>query len=485
VVMPAASRNLRQILQQENIAGKEWEQIRRLGADIVRCLEHLHSRNILHGDLKPPNVVRDVHGKLKLIDLDASVRLGELLGLKHSSAYCPPEAIDVDADTGLPAVIQQSVLAHPSFDIWSLGVVLYEMCSGRLLFLSTNDNLDVDDLAALMAWPDALKADKLSQIPHIEARNLVSRLLTKDSTRRPSISAILSHPFISGKKAVRLVGEKPAYDVFLSYRVASDVDKIQILYDKLIATGLKVWWDKKCIEDGKRWEDEFCDGLVQSRVFVCLVSKDAVAGPFRRLTVNSPCDNVLLEHQLALELASMGLIDRIIPMFIGDVKASSGPDILFETFQWPCLDGLPDIAVRDVSDKVAAHLERQALGAPLSAKRTVQATVDMLKSYQALLLEGDTASAFDRAAASIESAVRASSQPSPRGATHGSSPRSSGGQTMRVQQLIQEVNDLTDQNQQLAGEIQRLHECNRRNIDDMEALRLRILELESKALLHS
>ena len=42
--------------------------------------------------------------------------------------------------------------------------------------------------------------------------------------------------------------------IFLSYRVTSDSNHVEILYQKLTEKGLKVWWDKKCLEFGKPWE---------------------------------------------------------------------------------------------------------------------------------------------------------------------------------------------------------------------------------------
>eukprot|EP01042_Synura_sphagnicola_P036640 gene36640-biopygen15342 len=193
-------------------------------------------------------------------------------------------------------------------DIWALGVVLYQMCSGRVLFISDSDNLNQRDLHILLHWSDQHKRDVLSEVKNKEARNLVSRLLSKDPGHRPSLAAVLAHPFISGKEAVRMVGDQPVYDVFLSYRVAADCEHAEQIYSMLVARGLAVWWDKKSLKAGVPWEEGFCNGLIQSRTFVCLMSEEALAHPncdrqsFTRLSVGSPCDNVLLEYQLALEL---------------------------------------------------------------------------------------------------------------------------------------------------------------------------------------
>ena len=75
----------------------------------------------------------------QLIDLDASCRIGvDYVCAKYSSAYIPPECIDSNSIYEPMHVSQNTVLAAVSFDIWSLGVILYQLCSTDAipLFLS-------------------------------------------------------------------------------------------------------------------------------------------------------------------------------------------------------------------------------------------------------------------------------------------------------------------------------------------------------------
>ena len=44
-----------------------------------------------------------------------------------------------------------------------------------------------------------------------------------------------------------------AYDVFISYRVASDAHHAEQVFELLTKRGVKVWWDKKCLKDGVNW----------------------------------------------------------------------------------------------------------------------------------------------------------------------------------------------------------------------------------------
>eukprot|EP01037_Dinobryon_pediforme_P034773 gene34773-40845_t len=140
-------------------------------------------------------------------------------------------------------------------------------------------------------------------------------MLMKNPLKRPHMSQVLDHPFLSGKKATRMLGESAQFDVFLSYRKQSDESHASLLYNRLTAAGLSVWWDKKSLIPG----EGFCDGLVKSLIFLPLLSREAINSSsvekqnFSLLSKSSNCDNVLLEHRLALELCERGVVVSIYP----------------------------------------------------------------------------------------------------------------------------------------------------------------------------
>ena len=79
-------------------------------------------------------------GTYMLIDLDAAAKIGkEKAGVKFSSAFSAPEL----AQYLFMPDIHEAPIAHPSLDIWALGVLLYEICSSQHLFPRnfTNDNV--------------------------------------------------------------------------------------------------------------------------------------------------------------------------------------------------------------------------------------------------------------------------------------------------------------------------------------------------------
>jgi serine/threonine protein kinase len=131
--------------------------------------------------------------------------------------------------------------ASPSYDMWSVGVIFFELCTREPLFLcDEEDNIDDDALVSLAQWSNEVKSKKLSKVFDPHARHLLSQLLQKDPSRRPSARRVLAHPFLTGKITQRLHGETAEYDAFISYRVASDFDHAARLYHLLTARGLKV-----------------------------------------------------------------------------------------------------------------------------------------------------------------------------------------------------------------------------------------------------
>ena len=125
---------------------------------------------------------------------------------------------------------------------------------GEPLFLANSaDDIDNQQLM-LIGTHDADWMDgKLEKIEDSVARNLVSQMLNFDPSRRPSMEQLLMHPFFTGRSVARMLGESAEFDVFISYRVASDASHASLLYEQLTSRGLKVWWDKKCLLAGENW----------------------------------------------------------------------------------------------------------------------------------------------------------------------------------------------------------------------------------------
>jgi serine/threonine protein kinase len=349
--------------------------------------------------------------QMKLIDLDASVSFTsgtEFSGVKFSSGYLCPELIyctstvvcvktkSVEyADKNGPHLFDL-VKASKAHDLWSLGVVIYNIATNAPLFLCDGDgNIDDTDLRLLAEWRDSVKLEKLLKVKNIMARNLISLLLSKDPNKRPSVQHVMVHPFLTGKRVSKAVGEVAQFDVFLSYRIDSDLRHVELLYKMLTEAGVTVWWDKICLKSGESGDVGFCVGLMRSKVFMPIISQKAI-GRFSDLTRDSPCDNLLLEFILALEFKERGCIDKIFPIFIGE-KNEFTDEYCKYSFTGVNPDhpqNLPNLSVDCVEAKLMVRIDDIGLGLPFTEAIAVDNTVAAILKYQGNFVEGELVESF-------------------------------------------------------------------------------------------
>ena len=202
IVMAAADKNLKNVIDSERIAGRDWNAVRNIGLQVAQALEHMHAAGLVHGDVKTLNIAR-VGGKYLLIDLDASQRLHMKLSacLKWSSAYIAPELICrlPDEQEGRskivvrqPGTVPDDLLVEVavSQDIWAFAAVLYQLGSGETLFQANDeDNIDQENLEKLMAWGQpgsSLKEEKLAKVAADPVfRSLLTQMLHHNPAKRP------------------------------------------------------------------------------------------------------------------------------------------------------------------------------------------------------------------------------------------------------------------------------------------------------------
>lgn len=156
------------------------DRVCRTGRQIAEALEHAHANGITHRDLKSSNVMIRRDGHVKVIDFgiaERAVRSVDLTetqpaiaqGLMGTLSYLAPELL-------------KGAQPDARSDLWSLGVVLFEMTTGRLPF----DGSGAPDLAA------AILRDAPPSLPRtvtpVLAR-VIERCLAKNPSDRPGGAA--------------------------------------------------------------------------------------------------------------------------------------------------------------------------------------------------------------------------------------------------------------------------------------------------------
>jgi len=146
---------------------------------IVKAIQYCHKKNVVHRDLKFENILLDENKNMKIIDFGFAVVVNTVCKLNlfcGTTVYMAPEIINKQNYWG------------PPVDIWSLGVILYTMLSGRFPFRGSNDT----ELYKSISRGTYINPMGIS----LSAQELIAKLLCTNPAKRPSCDEILNDPFM-------------------------------------------------------------------------------------------------------------------------------------------------------------------------------------------------------------------------------------------------------------------------------------------------
>jgi PREDICTED: similar to tousled-like kinase len=163
---------------------------------------------IIHYDLKPGNILFDADGHVKITDFGLSKELDPAgdskMALTSQGAgtywYLPPECFQTG--NGSPPLISQKV------DVWSVGVILYQMVYGKKPFGENMSQVGLRGRGS--AQETLLRENVILNVTNIEfpakpavsaeCKDFIVKCLQKDVQRRWSVPELCDHPFINPNK---------------------------------------------------------------------------------------------------------------------------------------------------------------------------------------------------------------------------------------------------------------------------------------------
>ena len=229
--------DLYKIISLKKYTGFDEKDMCEIIQQLLKALSFIHSQNIVHRDVKPENILfankRD-YSTLKLIDFGLATYQKKDHKSVGTPFYMSPEMIDGNS--------------CPQSDIWSVGIIVYLMLTGRYAF----DAKDGENLY------EKIKKDEVDMQPLIdsecseEAKDFITKCLKKNASERMTTTECLEHAWINKfciKKDSNLLNndtvdtlldfanknalQKEIYYFIAKISSESDINKLKVFFNQL------------------------------------------------------------------------------------------------------------------------------------------------------------------------------------------------------------------------------------------------------------
>jgi serine/threonine-protein kinase len=155
----------------------------RIAVEVLEALEYIHVNGVAHRDLKPENIMVDAEDNIKLIDF----------GIASDSAARRLTYANFTATLGTPNYISPEQVrgkrGDGRSDIFSMGVILYEMLSGKLPFSGPNPLAAMNDRLLNHPLPPSIANPSVSP----QLQEVLYRALERDPRNRYARASEFAH----------------------------------------------------------------------------------------------------------------------------------------------------------------------------------------------------------------------------------------------------------------------------------------------------
>ncbi|XP_048522106.1 probable serine/threonine-protein kinase DDB_G0279405 [Dendroctonus ponderosae] len=161
---------------------KAWNYFR----DVVLGIEYLHFQRIIHRDIKPANLLLNDEDRVQITDFGVCNEFhgtdAFLSSTAGTPAFTPPEALGEERSSGF---------SGKCTDIWAMGITLYAFVYGRVPF---HDENVIGLYSKIRHQPVEFPENPALSA---ELKNLISKMLVKDPSKRITIAEIKDDPWVT------------------------------------------------------------------------------------------------------------------------------------------------------------------------------------------------------------------------------------------------------------------------------------------------
>ena len=261
----------------------------RVVAQIADALDSAHGAGIVHRDLKPSNVMLTKTGQVKILDFGiAKVDPGSA---GETAQQLTAEGMTVGTAAYMSPEQAAGRPVDARSDLWSLGVVLYEMVTGRVPFAGANSLAVIHEI--LTTTPQPVRNTR-PDVP-VELEQIVERALTRDRDQRKITPAEIRD--LASTVVARATSGTHAVVTAPPGRRRALIAAVAIVMLMLVATA--AWWFRQ--NQRIRWareqalpevvrlagEDRFDDAFALAHRIEPLIPNDPVLAEYLRLVTRT------------------------------------------------------------------------------------------------------------------------------------------------------------------------------------------------------